>query len=92
MASVHAHTTMETALHGELCAISVARTTGLTCVEALGAGTVCQDVHPPHTGYSKGREDHQATSSSTGKAREEDEAASQARRPLPRNLVVARQS
>ena len=91
VASEDDHTTMETAMHGELCATSVTRrTTGLRCIEALGRGTVHQDVHPPYTSHSKGREDHQATNSSR-KAREEEEVASLARRLLPGNLVVASQ-
>ena len=83
VASVDAHTTMETAQHGELHVMSVARrTTGLRCVEALGGGTVPQDVHPPHTSHSRGEKDHWATGSSC-KARYAEEARTPATRRPP---------
>ena len=57
VASVDAHTTMVTAQCGEQPPAAVARrTTGQQCVEALGGGTVCQDIHPPQEGHiNRGR-------------------------------------
>ena len=59
VASVTAHTTLETAQHGDLCATSDHR-----CVQAmaLGGGTACQLIEPPHPNHSRGRGDHLASS------------------------------
>ena len=67
MASADIHTTMVNALPMGLYAVTVVRrTTGLSNVEALGGGTVCQDVHPPWEGQrNQSKEDPLATSSST---------------------------
>ena len=66
---------METARQQGQPATPVARrTTGQPYAEALGGGTVRQDVPLPRVGHSnKGKED-QAASSSTRKAKEDQEA------------------
>ena len=57
----------------ELHAVAVARrTNGLSSAEALGGGTVHQDVHPPQEGHrSRGKEDPLAASHSAKTGDEE---------------------
>ena len=91
VANADALTTMVNAQPLELhVLVEARRTTGYSSVEALGKGTVCQDVHPSKEDHSnRGKEDHLATSSSTKAGDVEEVAANSTRRPLPRKVLDA---
>ena len=89
MTNADAHTTMVNAQLFVLYAVAVARrTTRSNSVQALGGGTVYQDVHPSQEGHrNRGKEDTPATSST--KARDvEEEVVSSTRTPFPRSQVL----
>ena len=91
VASTDTHTTMVTAQHGELPVEAVAeRTTGRQCAEAPGGGTVQQDgLHLQEGHSSRGKDINQATSTSR-KAKEEEEVQLATRKALPGNRASHR--